>query len=74
MRHRLRHHFGRVRRGNCLLFCLALFLRGRIVRFSRRKGHWVGLTRRGTCVHLKAVTDGDPGWWYRGRPHAFKRG
>lgn len=75
MRHKHRHWFGRARRGNCLLFVVCLFLRGRVVRMFRRHGHWLGLTARGTVVHLKCLDPADRhARWYYGRPHAFRTG
>jgi hypothetical protein len=65
--------FGRPRVGNCLLFVLGLWLRGRVRRVFRRKGHWMAETHRGNFVHLKCLRDEDrrracpP--WYLGRPH-----
>lgn len=65
--------FGTAQYGNCLLFALGLWARGRVKRVFRHRGHWLGMTAEGAVIHLKCINKKDSGkWWYLGRPHIIK--
>lgn len=71
------HWFGRATLGNCLAFVVGLWLRGRVRRLLRRKGHWMAETKLGHFVHLKCLRSEDRDRvcppWYWGRPHIISR-
>lgn len=72
---KFRHWFSQAGWFNCLLFVCLLRLRGRVKKLVEHKGHWLGVTARGSLVHFKSLSGADRlTWWYWGRPHAFRRG